>query len=86
MDKLWNEIKNKINETPRWSSQNNYLNLESTIDDVKIVGPVRCMWEGNMHGEKHMQIGKSELTFQRGDNHREILTKKIHTKNIKQIK
>ena len=35
LDKLCNAIKNKINETPRWTSQHNHLNLESVIDDVK---------------------------------------------------
>ena len=33
LDKLYNAITN-INETPRWMSQCNYLNLEPAIDDV----------------------------------------------------
>ena len=66
-------------------SQYDNLNLESAIDDIKKLGPVRFMWEGNMHGEKHMQIRKAEFTSHRGDNHgknidKEDLHKKILSK------
>ena len=80
LDKLCNAITTKTNEITRWKSQYDHLSLESAIDDVEKIAPVRFMWGGNMNGEKYMQIGKAEFTAQRGDNHGEKLTKKIHTK------
>ena len=82
LDNLCNAITNKTNKTPRWTSQQNHLNLETAVDDIKILGPVRFLLEGNIHEEKHMQLGKAEFNAQRGDNHGEILTKNVHTKKI----
>ena len=59
LDKLCNSITNKTDENSRQMSHNNHLNLESAIDDTKRSGLVRFAQEGNMHGEKCMQIGKA---------------------------
>ena len=41
LDKLYNAITNKKNETPQSKSQHNYLNVETIMNDIKTLGTVR---------------------------------------------
>ena len=61
--------------------QYNHLNIDSFIDDIKRLGPLKFMWEGNEHGEKCIQTAKNEFVSKKG-NFGEVLIKKIHTKKI----
>ena len=78
-------VTNDDDEISRWLSQHNNLNLDRTIDDIKRVGLVRLMWEGNNHGEKFIQVAKYELTRQRGYNHGEILMREVLIKKYNYI-
>ena len=81
MDQLLKTVMNDTKETPRWISQYNHLNIDSVIDDIKRLGPLKFMWEGNEHGEKYIQTAKNEFASQKG-NFGEVLIKKIHAKKI----
>ena len=65
--------------TMHWISQCNHSNTDSVIDDIKQLGPLKFVWEGNEHGEKHMQTAKNEFVSKKG-NFGEVLIKKIHAK------
>ena len=51
------------------------------IEDLKHLGPITFMWEGNKHGEKYIQTVKKEFVSQKG-NFAEILMTKIYVKKI----
>ena len=81
MDQLLKKLKNETGEIPRWISQYNHLNIDSVIDDIKRMGPLKFMWEGNEHGEKYIQTAKNEFVSKKG-NFGEVLIKKICAKKI----
>ena len=55
------------------------LAICSVIDDIKRLGPMKFMWEGNEHGEKYIQTAKSEFVSKKV-NFGEALIKKTHAK------
>ena len=69
-------VTNDDNETPRWSSQNNHLNLDIMTDDIKRLGPVRFIRKGNNCGEKFIHVLKHKFASQREDNYGKILMHK----------
>ena len=50
VEKVMKKEINDDNKISRWSSQCNHLDLDIKIDDMKQLGPVLLMWEGNDHG------------------------------------
>ena len=81
IDQLLKTVTNDTTHIPRWISQYNHLNVDSVIDDIKRLGTLKHMWEGNEHGEKHMQTAKSEFVSKKG-NFGEILIKKTCAKKV----
>ena len=61
IDQLLKTVTNDTTHIPRWISKYNHLNMHSVIDDIKRLGTLKHMWEGNEHGEKYMQTANSDL-------------------------
>ena len=85
VEKLMKIMTNDDNGIPRWLSQPNNLNLDSMVEDIKGLGPLRFMCEYNNHDEEFIQVVKHEFTSQRGDNYGETLMHKIFMKKLLNI-
>ena len=61
IDKTIKKVINDKNDNPRWLSQYNHVNVEDIINNIKRLGLVQFMQEGNEHEEKFMQTTKNKF-------------------------
>ena len=83
VDKLMKKVTNDKNDLPKLMHKHNHLNVDGMLDDIRGLSPVDWMWEGSMHGEKHIQTCKHEFESKKG-NFGQTLIDKTCTTNILQ--
>ena len=52
---------NEPNKIPSWVSHANFLSLPRVIESMKLFGPLRLTWEGDVGGEGMIQLLKPDL-------------------------
>ena len=57
------------------------MNIINLLLDIEWHRSLRCIWEGNYHGKKYIQIAKNEFKNKKG-NFGEKLMQRLHAKKL----